>query len=79
MREVARLAREQAPLDRLAVLHTSNPEGADELKALLADVAPPQTLTLNITPTIGTHIGPGAVGVATVSKSWRQDENAIGA
>jgi len=69
--ELVNLAREQAPLDRLAVMHADNAQGAEELKAALKDVAPEDTITVNITPTIGTHIGPGGLGFASVSKSWR--------
>jgi DegV family protein with EDD domain len=71
MDELVTLAREQAPLDRLAILHADNLQGAKELQAALKDVAPADTLTVFITPTIGTHIGPGGLGFASVSKSWR--------
>lgn len=69
--ELITLAREQAPLDRLAVMHADNAKGAQDLKDALKDIAPADTLTVNITPTIGTHIGPGGLGFASVSKSWR--------
>lgn len=69
--ELVKFAHSHAPLDRLAVLHALNPEGAVNLQNRLADIAPPDTIVLSITPTIGTHIGPGGLGVATVSKSWR--------
>jgi DegV family protein with EDD domain len=69
--KLAELAREQAPLDRLALLHINNPEGVEELRTRLADIVPPDTIIGNIGPTVGTHIGPGAVGIATVSKGWK--------
>ncbi len=69
--ELVKLAHEQAPLDRLAVMHADNAKGAQELKDALKDIAPSDTLIVNITPTIGTHIGPGGLGFASVSKSWR--------
>jgi DegV family protein with EDD domain len=69
--ELVNLAREQAPLDRLAVMHANNEKGALELKDALSDIAPPDTLIVNITPTIGTHIGPGGLGIATVNQAWR--------
>ena len=69
--ELLRLTAEQAPLDKLAVLHTHNPDGAHDLHRRLGDMAPPDTIFVNITPAIGTHIGPGALGVATVSQTWR--------
>ena len=69
--ELISLAHEQAPLDRLAVMHADNEKGALELKQALSDIAPENTLIVNITPTIGTHIGPGGLGIATVSQAWR--------
>jgi DegV family protein with EDD domain len=69
--ELVTLAREQAPLDRLAIMHADNAQGAQELKEALKEIAPADTITVNITPTIGTHIGPGGLGFASVSKSWR--------
>ena len=69
--ELVRFANSHAPLERLTVLHALNPEGAVELRNRLADIAPADTIITSITPTIGTHIGPGGLGVVTVSKSWR--------
>jgi DegV family protein with EDD domain len=65
------LAHQHAPLDRLAVLHISNLEGAAELRARLKDIMPENTLTTGVGPTLGTHIGPGALGIAPVSASWK--------
>jgi DegV family protein with EDD domain len=65
------LVHEDAPLDRLAVLHVNNPDGAREIKERLGSIAPVDTFVVNITPVIGTHIGPGALGVATVKQAWR--------
>lgn len=69
--ELVKFANSHAPLERLAILHAINPDGARELQNRLADIAPADTIMVSITPTIGTHIGPGGLGVATVSKSWR--------
>ena len=66
------LIQAQSPLDRLALLHTNNPDGALEMKKRLGSVAPADTYIINATPAIGTHIGPGALGAATLSKAWRQ-------
>jgi DegV family protein with EDD domain len=73
MQELIALTRAQAPLDKLAILHANNPDGARDMQNQLADVIPPETLVINITTVIGTHIGPGALGVATVSKGWRAE------
>jgi DegV family protein with EDD domain len=69
--EMVELLQSRAPLDRLAILHANNPEGAAELAERLKDFAPPGVLFANVTPTIGTHIGPGGLGFAYVSQSWR--------
>ena len=61
----------QGKLEKLAVLHTDYLDGAVELKERLKDIAPPDTFIMDITPTIGTHIGPQALGVATVTTAWR--------
>lgn len=67
--ELVKLARSQAPLERLALLHTHNLEGAQELQAALADIAPPhQTVIVNVSSAIGTHLGPGGLGIATIRK-----------
>lgn len=65
------LVQAEAPLDRLAILHANNLEDAQEMQQRLSQVTPAETFIINITPVIGTHIGPGAVGVATVRKAWR--------
>lgn len=69
--ELVRLGTAQAPLDRLAILHAANPEGAQELRERMKDIAPANVIIVSITPTIGTHIGPGGLGLATVSQLWR--------
>ncbi|MCY3782029.1 MAG: DegV family protein [Chloroflexi bacterium] len=66
------LTREQTPLDRLAVLHVANREGAERFLSSIQDIAPSDTLVIETTPTIGTHIGPGSIGVATLKSNWRQ-------
>jgi DegV family protein with EDD domain len=54
------------PLESLAFLHTNWPDGAQDLRHHLAHLSLDQTLTVNMTPIIGVHTGPNAVGVAAV-------------
>ncbi|MBL8160862.1 MAG: DegV family protein, partial [Anaerolineae bacterium] len=54
------LAEAEAPLERLAILHANNPEDAVIIKERLASIVPAESYILNVTPTIGTHIGPRA-------------------
>lgn len=62
------LTHKGAPLERLTVLHSHNPEGAKQLLDDLQDIAPPDTMILCATAVIGVHIGPGGLGIALVSK-----------
>jgi len=56
------------PLDELTLVHTHAPEEAEalgrEARHLLPDSGLP--LTAEVTPVIGTHIGPGAVGFVAI-------------
>jgi DegV family protein with EDD domain len=69
--KLVELVRAEAPLEKLTLLHTNNMEGVDRMKSLLADVLPSQLFIVNATPVIGTHIGPKALGVATLRQSRR--------
>lgn len=60
---------EYLPFERFAIIHVNAPDAAAELleesKALFpADVTP---LLLSVGPAVGTHLGIGAVGFATIS------------
>lgn len=70
--KLVELAQADAPLDRLVLLHANNPEGAQEIKNRLGNIAPADTHFMNVTPAIGTHIGPKALGVVTLKQAWRQ-------
>jgi DegV family protein with EDD domain len=70
--KLVELVQEQAPLDRLALLHANNRDGALEMKNRLGSLVPAETYIINVTPAIGTHIGPMALGVATLNKAWRR-------
>ncbi len=66
------LTREQTPLDRLAIIHIANRTGAETFLRSIQDFAPSDTLIIETTPTLGTHVGPGAIGVATLNSNWRR-------
>lgn len=68
--KLVELARAEAPLSKLALLHTVNPEGAQDLKNRLADIAPEDTLIASVTPVIGVHIGPESLGIVFVRSKW---------
>ncbi|MDX1415942.1 MAG: DegV family protein [Candidatus Promineifilaceae bacterium] len=58
------------PVKRIAVLHANNLQTAEELQEQAAYLFPPdqEVVFMEITPAIGAHIGPGAVGFAFISK-----------
>ncbi len=56
------------PLERVALVHTNAADKARELYQRVRDILPEgEVLSVDITPVIGTHIGPGAVGFACIS------------
>lgn len=58
------------PLERVAIVHTHAPEFVAELRARATHLLPVgDILTEDITPVIGAHIGPGAVGFAVVAQN----------
>ena len=71
-RRLRALTLEQSPLERLAVLHAANKAGADKFRETVRDSAPSDTLVIETTPTLGAHIGPGSIGVATLNANWRR-------
>jgi len=56
------------PLEQLALVHTHAPEDAKALARQAAHLIPEGGISLSaeVTPVIGTHIGPGAVGFVAV-------------
>lgn len=65
--------REQGKLDRLAIIHSNNEEGAQAMRESLKDVLPNDNnvIITRVGPTLGTHIGPGGIGFASVSATWK--------
>ena len=62
------LLKERAPFERIALVHTHAHEQVDSLLEYVQDLLPTSDLSsVDITPVIGAHIGPGAVGFACVS------------
>jgi DegV family protein with EDD domain len=69
IKRVIELVEEVGPLEELALVHTHAPEEAEALRQRSAHLFPAGKTPLfaEVTPVIGTHIGPGAVGFACVS------------
>lgn len=63
------LLKENLPIEKFALLHTNAAEKAEAFRARIADLLPEGAVySMDITPVIGAHIGPGAVGYAIVSE-----------
>lgn len=60
-------------LERLAILHTGAEERAKEFLNMVMEKAirsmPRDILMVNVTPTIGTHVGPNGLGFASIAKA----------
>ena len=62
------MLKENLPIERFALLHTNTAEKAEEFKQQIQEFLPSgKIFSMDITPVIGAHIGPGAVGYALVS------------
>jgi DegV family protein with EDD domain len=63
------LLEEQGPIERFALLHTHSPEEAEAFRVRLNHLIPAgEILSMDITPVLGVHLGPGAVGFAVITK-----------
>jgi len=62
------LTRSLGVLEQLALVHTHDPDEVEHLRQMAIDLFPPQQdlLQAEVTPVIGAHIGPGAVGFVAV-------------
>ncbi len=58
---------EWAPLEEAAVIHAAAPQSADEVRKRLGELHPiDQIVMTEAGPVLGTHAGPGTVGIACV-------------
>ena len=69
LKRLVELLDQIGPLERVAIVHTHAEGRVAELQTAAASLLPEgDILIANITPVIGAHIGPGAVGFAAISK-----------
>lgn len=70
--QMTEMLSEFAPVERFSLLHTNASAQAKEfgesLKSIIGDVS---MEPLDITPVIGAHVGPGAIGFAVVKKEQK--------
>jgi len=71
LRRVVELLAALGELERVAIVHThASPERIARLRRQAAHLLPAgDILTVDITPVIGAHIGPGALGFAAIARS----------
>lgn len=63
---LAKLVQKWGPLQKIAVIHADNAGWAAELATALAPLSSSDPMVLDAGPTIVSHVGPGAVGVAAL-------------
>ena len=62
------MARELAPFEDVAIMHTHATETAEALADMLAEVHPRQNILIAESGVaMGSHVGPGAVGICAVT------------
>ncbi|MCE2490834.1 MAG: DegV family protein [Anaerolineae bacterium] len=69
--ELLRMLREQGPYDRLVVEHANNLQDATWLAEQAGDLVTKSPHIGMISPIMGTHLGPGAVGYTGLKTGWR--------
>jgi DegV family protein with EDD domain len=63
------MLKEHQPIERFALLHTNAAEKAEAFRLRVAKLLPDtEFYSVDITPVIGAHLGPGAVGYAIITK-----------
>jgi DegV family protein with EDD domain len=68
IQRVIDLLAEKGPLERVAIVHTHALERVEQLRQQARRFLPAgEILTMDLTPVIGAHIGPGAVGFAVTT------------
>jgi DegV family protein with EDD domain len=71
---IIEMLEEHQPIERFALLHTDATDEANAFLSRIKHLLPDNEIySMDITPVIGVHIGPGAVGYAIVSKTPTED------
>lgn len=68
IQRLVELVSDLGPLESLAVLHTTAQAAALQLARDVAHLAPAPIPVVEVTPVIGTHVGPNGLGLAAVVK-----------
>jgi DegV family protein with EDD domain len=68
-KRIIEMLHDYLPIERFALLHTNAQDKAEQMRKKIENLIPEgEIYSMDITPVIGAHIGPGAVGYAVVSK-----------
>jgi DegV family protein with EDD domain len=68
IKRLINLLSDLAPLEQVAIVHSYAPDKGERLRQLVQHLLPAgEVPSVNITPVIGAHIGPGAVGFACIT------------
>jgi len=63
------MLKKNLPIERFALVHTNAAEKAQEFKQVIMEHLPKgKVFSMDITPVLGVHLGPGAVGFAMISE-----------
>ncbi len=77
VRRMLELVRELAPVRQLAVIHSTDPGRAADLREQLSDLLPAdQVINARFGPTLGTYLGPNALGVALTQTGGQESGQA---
>lgn len=68
LEQLLALGRGWGLMERLAVLHSAVPEEAADLAQRLKDLSARLPLIVDVTTVIGTHVGPGSLGLAGLTR-----------
>ncbi len=64
------LLEQHLPIEKFALVHSNAHKKAEEFKAKIEKYLPDgEIFSMDITPVIGAHLGPGAVGFAVITKA----------
>ena len=70
MTRLLELAGALGPAERVAVIYSTDEEGARHLRRNLTDLAPEEDIIMvRFGPTLGTYVGPGALGIALIRRA----------
>jgi DegV family protein with EDD domain len=77
LNRLCQLALAHQPFEEVAILHSAAPQEAELVAEQLAPAFPRERMQLaQFGPVLGTHIGPGAVGIAVLQQSAKGSNDA---